>query len=323
MRLEYNNLALGIDIGGTKLAAGIVDQTGHRYSYLVKPTPPTDAEGLLNCIVDLARQAITESGGLQPFAAGVGCGGPMEYPAGIVSPLHIPAWKAFPLRARLGQALGLPTIVDNDAKALALGEALFGAGRGARCLLGMVASTGVGGGIVAGGRLWHGASGNAGHIGHVIVASQGEQCECGAQGCLTAYASGTGMAQRARKALEQGVKSSLAAGPVSEISARVVAQAATEGDELARQLWQEAGQSLAIAIAGAASVLDLDRVVIGGGLIQAGDLLFGPLRQAWGKYAHLDFTRGLQIVPASLGQGSGVVGAAALALAEFGPNRPV
>jgi glucokinase len=187
----------------------------------------------------------------------------------------------------------------------------------------MVASTGVGGGIVAGGRLWHGASGNAGHIGHVIVASQGEQCECGAQGCLTGYASGTGMAQRARKALEQGVKSSLNAGTLSEINARVIAQAAAEGDELSRQLWREAGQSLAIAIAGAASVLDLDRVVIGGGLIQAGDLLFGPLRQAWSNYAHLDFTRGLEIVPASLGQGSGVVGAAALALAEFGPDRPV
>lgn len=310
-------MTLGIDIGGTKLAAGMVDQTGVMHSYLVIPTPPADAEGLLNSILDLARRAIVESG-RQPYAAGVGCGGPMEYPAGLVSPLHIPVWQGFPLRDRLAQALGLPVIVDNDAKAFALGEALFGAGQGARCLLGMVVSTGVGGGIVAGGRLWHGASGNAGHIGHVIVASQGELCECGAVGCLTCYASGTGLAQRARQALAQGVKSRLADWPVAEISARIIGEAAAEGDALALQLWREAAQSLAVAIAGAASLLDLDRVVIGGGLIQAGDFLFGPLRQEWSKYARLSFTRAFPVVPAGLGQGSGVIGAAALAQSEFG-----
>jgi glucokinase len=245
----------------------------------------------------------------------------MEYPAGNVSPLHIPVWQGFPLRSRLQETLGLPVIVDNDAKAFALGEALFGAGQGAKCLLGMVVSTGVGGGIVAGGRLWHGATGNAGHIGHIVVASEGEQCDCGAIGCLTCFASGTGMAERARHALVRGVESRLAARPPAEITARVILEAANGGDILAQQLWREASQSLAIAIAGAASLLDLDRVVIGGGLIQAGDFLFGPLRHAWSKYARLSFTRDLQIVPAALGQGSGVIGAAALALTEFGPDR--
>lgn len=321
MMEEQNNPVLGIDIGGTKLAAGVVGAGGHLYSYLVVPTPQEDAESLLGHILALARRAISERG-LQPYAVGIGCGGPMEYPAGIVSPLHIPIWKAFPLRMRLEQDLGLPVIVDNDAKALALGEYIFGAGQGAKCLLAMTISTGVGGGIVAGGRLLHGASGNAGHIGHVIVNTQGEQCECGAMGCLTCFTSGTGMAQRARKALAEGVKSRLAAWPVSEISARTIAEAAAEGDNLAQQLWYEAAQSLAIAIAGAASLLDLDRVILGGGLIQAGDFLFGPLRQEWSKYARLSFTRDLQIVPAGLGQGSGVIGAAALAFTEFGPGQP-
>ncbi len=321
MKLDHNKTVLGIDIGGTKLAVGVVDASGRVHSYRVAPTPQVEAEGLFRHVMDMARQAIEESG-LQPYAVGVGCGGPMEYPAGIVSPLHIHAWRDFPLRAKTEQELGLPAIVDNDAKALALGEYIFGAGKGSKCLLAMTVSTGVGGGIVVGGRLLHGASGNAGHIGHVIVAGHGEQCDCGAVGCLTCFSSGTGMAQKARKALDQGTASSMSAWPAAEISAKNIARAALEGDNLARQLWYEAAQSLAIAIAGAASLLDLDRVILGGSLIQAGDLLFGPLRQEWSKYAQLSFTRDLQIVRAGLDQGSGVVGAAALALTEFGPDSP-
>lgn len=313
-----NRPALGIDIGGTKLAAGVVDATGQRHSYLVMPTPPVaDGEELLGHVLELSRRAVAESG-LQPFAAGVGCGGPMEFPAGIVSPLHIPVWRDFPLRQRLFEALNMPAIVDNDAKALALGEYTFGAGQGAKCLLTMTISTGVGGGIVVNGKLLHGASGNAGHIGHVVVAREGEVCECGAVGCLTAYTSGTGMAHRARTLLANGASSSLSALPVEEVTAKNIAQAAREGDEFARKLWFEAGQSLAIAVASAANLLDLDRVVLGGGLIQAGELLFGPLRHEWKKFAHLSFSRDLNILPAGLGQGSGVIGAAALAFTEFG-----
>lgn len=312
---------LGIDIGGTKLAAGLVTPDGQVRAYRRQPTPRAhDAEGLVGAIIALAMAARRESG-LTPSALGVGCGGPMAYPSGIVSPLHIPAWRDFPLRARLQAAFGLPTVVDNDAKALALGEARFGAGRGARSLLGMVVSTGIGGGIVVDGRLYHGASGNAGHIGHVIVAAGGPRCECGARGCVTVYAAGTGMAERAALALDRGVRSALGELPRAAVTAATIAEVARAGDPLACRLYADAGRALARAIASAAALLDLDRVVLGGGVTLAGELLFAPLRQEWRERAHLSFTRDLPIVPAGLGAESGVIGAAALAMTDGEAGR--
>lgn len=315
---------LGIDIGGTKTAAGIVAADGRALSYVREPTPQgADAEALLNFVVGVARRACAAVE-VAPVAVGVGCGGPMRYPEGIVSPLHIPAWREFPLRKRLGEVFGLPTIVDNDAKALALGEALFGAGRGARAIAGMVVSTGVGAGIVFEGRLLHGLTGNAGHIGHAIVAPRGLICECGARGCLTPYASGTGLAERAREAIARGTATSLAASPPHEITAEMIAAHAAAGDRLARRLIGEAGMMLARAIASAAALLDIDLFVLGGGVTRSGPLLFGPLRRELRRHAHLPFTRDLRVIPALLGQESGVVGAAALARAlavgSIGPH---
>jgi glucokinase len=304
---------LGIDIGGTKTAAGIVAADGRALSYVREATPQgADAQRLLEFVAGVARRACAAAG-VAPAAVGVGCGGPMRYPEGVVSPLHIPVWRDFPLRDALAGAFGLPTIVDNDAKALALGEALFGAGRGSRAMVGMVVSTGVGGGIVVGGRLLHGATGNAGHIGHAIVVPGGLSCECGARGCLTPYASGTGIAARAREAIRRGVPTSLAALPPDQLTAEMIAAHAAGGDRLARRLFGDAGRMLARAIAGAAAVLDVDRFVLGGGVTRSGALLFGPLRRELRLRARLSFTAGMDVVPAQLGLESGVVGAAALA----------
>lgn len=303
---------LGIDVGGTKLAAGVVESGGGVLSYVREPTPVNlDAEGLLACVCALAERACRESS-LVPEALGIGCGGPMVFPEGVVSPLHIPVWRNFPLRARLEVALGLPTVLDNDAKAFALGEAYFGAGYGAQCLLGIVVSTGVGGGIVVAGRLLHGASGNAGHIGHAIVAARGPRCTCGGNGCVSVYASGTGLAARALAALKRGTPSLLAGLPYGEVTGATIAAAAAAGDLLAGRLMQDAALALARGIASAANILDLDRVVIGGGITQAGDLLFAPLRRELRRRARLDFSCDLPVLPAALGQQAGVVGAAAL-----------
>jgi glucokinase len=305
---------LGIDIGGTKLAAGVVSRDGEVRSYLRQPTPhDKDAEALLAAVVELAERARGDAC-VSVDAVGIGCGGPLLYPDGIVSPLHIPAWRGFPLRERLAMALGLTAVLDNDAKAFALGEATFGAGRGSHCLLGMIVSTGVGGGIILDGRLLHGASGNAGHVGHVTVAAEGPLCPCGARGCVTAYASGTGLAARAYEAVAAGESSALAALPESQITGRAVVEAAAAGDALARRLLDDAAHALAIGIAGAANLLDLDRVVIGGGLAQAGELLLEPLRRALRSHTRLAFLRGLDVRPASLGPEAGVTGAAALAM---------
>src|SRR5438874_6294450 len=154
---------LAVDVGGTKMATGVVDRDGRVDGAVEVPTPVADAEGLFAALRGAIDQSLAVVG-LTPAglaAIGVGCGGPMRYPAGEVSPLNIPGWRGFPLRARLAAAYGCPVVVDNDAKAMALGEHWRGAGQGARCLLGMVVSTGVGGGIVVEGRPLHGAHGNA------------------------------------------------------------------------------------------------------------------------------------------------------------------
>ncbi len=305
---------LGIDIGGTKLAAGVVTRLGQPLSYLREQTRhAAGAEALFEQVITLSQQAIKASP-VTPVMVGVGCGGPMEWPEGRVSPLHIPVWRAFPLKQRLQEVFGWPVEVDNDAKAFALGEALFGAGQGATNMLGMVVSTGVGGGIVTQGQLYHGATGNAGHIGHVIVAEEGLACDCGAVGCMLTFASGTWLAIRARLALEAGEPSSLAGLPPVEVNAHQVALAARQGDKLALRLYDGAARALARAIASTASLFDLDRVVMGGGVTEAGDLLFEPLRQEYARRARLTFTHHVQILPASLGPQSGVIGAASLML---------
>ena len=190
-------LVLAIDVGGTKLATGIVDAAGAVAGYVELPTPAADAETIFGQLRAAIARSLDATGvpASRLEGVGVGCGGPMRYPEGRVSPLNIPGWRDFPLRARLAEALGCPVVVDNDAKAMALGEHWRGAGQGARCLLGMVVSTGVGGGIVVDGRLLHGAQGNAGHIGHVIVAPNGPRCPCGARGCVEAVASGPSIAR--------------------------------------------------------------------------------------------------------------------------------
>jgi glucokinase len=292
---------LGIDVGGTKIAAGVVGAGGALRSFAMVPTPrDADADDLFAAVMALSERAAGE-GSAPPVAVGVGCGGPMRFPDGVVSPLHIPAWRGFPLRARLERALGLPTVADNDAKAFALGQARFGAGRGARCLLGMVVSTGVGGGVVEDGRLRHGATGNAGHVGHVVVSPRGPRCDCGARGCVTAYASGPSIAARAQPALGR------------DVTAAEVAAVAAAGDPLAGRLLRDAGVALARGIAAAANVLDLDRVVIGGGVSRAGPALFDPLRAALPVWTRLDFLARLEVLPAERPDEAGVLGAAALA----------
>lgn len=311
---------LGIDIGGTKLAVGVVAPGGEVLSYLRRPTPTDlDAESLLVAVVELGKLARQESD-REPMAIGIGCGGPIFFEEDTVSPLHIPAWRKFPLRARLEAALELPTVLDNDAKAFALGEALYGAGRGASCMLGMVVSTGIGGGIVVDGRLLDGAHGNGGHIGHTIVSVRGPRCFCGAVGCLTAYSAGRGLTARAMAALKRGAQSSLSALPPEAITGQAIIEAASAGDALASRLVRDAALALGRAIATTANILDLDRVVLGGGLIQAGELILGPMHRELRRRARLAFSRHVEVRTAELGPGSGVVGAASLLLQHW--QRP-
>jgi glucokinase len=300
---------LAIDVGGTKLAAAVVDRAGQLLASRRVATPPvSNADALFEALKNVCREVLDQAR-TDVVAIGVGCGGPMAYPAGRVSPLNIPVWRDFPLRDRLEATFGRPAWVDNDAKALALGERWRGAGRGSNNMLGMVVSTGVGGGVILDGRLLHGQAGNAGHVGHIIVWPGGPLCGCGAHGCVEGVASGSGLARRLATAIGQGARTSLA----DDATAVEIAAAARAGDALAAELFRTAGEAVGRGIASAAALLDLELVAIGGSIsLRAWDLLGPPLLGEIERSARLDFTRRLRVVQAELGDAAGLYGAAQL-----------
>jgi len=279
---------LAVDVGGTKMAAGLVTVDGELVARAVRPTPKgADGEEVLAVLLDACAEVRTGD----EIACGVGCGGPMTRGGATVSPLNIPGWRHFPLRARLADALGLGVHIDNDAKALALGEGWRGAARDERDYLAMVVSTGVGGGIVLDGRLLDGVDANAGHIGHVIVEPEGRVCPCGARGCLEAEASGTA------------------------IAARTGAPAAEAPDEERAR----AGRMVGRAVASVVALLDLRLAAVGGSVaLGYGDTFFRAAQQELSARARLEFARTARIVPVGLGDEGPLVGAAAVALGALG-----
>jgi glucokinase len=303
---------LAVDVGGTKLAAGLVEPGGRVLTWTQVPTPAgLDAEQLWRTldalITSVLERADVTTAGLA--GCGCGCGGPMEWPAGVVSPLNIPGWRGFPLRSRLAERLNGTTVrVHNDAICMVAAEHWRGAGRGRDNVLGMVVSTGVGGGLVLDGQLIRGASGNAGHIGHVVVDPEtGPLCGCGGRGCAEAIARGPALVTWAQA---EGWRPDQ-----QDATAKDLAGDGALGHPIGLAAMRRAGRALGIAIASATSLCDLEVVSVGGGLSQAGPLLFDPLEEALRAHARLAFTRQVRVVPAALGQSAGLVGAAALILA--------
>lgn len=295
------SLTLAIDIGGTKVAAGLVNSSGGLVRKATSPTPHGDAEAVWAA----ARQLVVEmTSGDAVRGVGISSAGPVHLPAGTVSPINIASWRDFPLVERVAAMVpGVPVRLGGDGLCMALGEHRHGAGRNAQFLLGMVVSTGVGGGLVLDGAPYDGATGNAGHVGHVVVDLDGERCTCGGRGCVETIAAGPRMAAWARA-------NGWTAGP--EADAKELAEAAMSGNALALSAFRRGAAAAAAMIASVAAVCDLDLIVIGGGVAKSGALLFDPVREALGTYAQLDFIRGIRVVPAELGGDAGLVGAAAL-----------
>ena len=303
-------LTLAIDIGGTKIAVGLADRSGALVHTAITPTPRGDAEEVWAAA---ARLITTTTADTAVRGVGIASAGPIHLPTGTVSPLNIGGWRDFPIVARVGGLVpGVPVRLGGDGLCMALGEYRHGAGRGAQFLLGMVVSTGVGGGLILDGAPYDGATGNAGHVGHVVVDLDGEPCACGGRGCVEAIASGPHLVKWAR---DHGWVAS------ADASAKDLAADAGTGNELALLAFRRGATAIAAMIASVAAVCDLDLVVIGGGVAKAGPLLFDPLRQALAGYAKLEFIRGLRVVPAQLGSDAGLVGAAALVDAPRPPAR--
>ncbi len=281
---------LAVDIGGTKMAAAVVDERGGLVARRQVPTEGADAEVLLATLARLVDD-VRDEAGQDLVGCGVGCGGPMARGGVTVSPLNIAAWRDFPLRDRLGDHTGLVTWVDNDAKALALGEGWRGAAQGHRDFLAMVVSTGVGGGIVLDVRLLDGAGGNAGHIGHLNVVPDGRRCPCGARGCLEAEASGTAIAA------------------ITGRSAKVATP-----DVVART-----GALVGRAVGSVAALLDLPLACVAGSVaLGFGDPFFAAAQEAVDATARIGHARGTVIRPGGLGPDGPLVGAGAVAWRALG-----
>jgi glucokinase len=317
-----NDLLLALDYGGTKHMAGLLrpgERTWAAYTRVQSPPGP-DAAYDQATMRRMALGMLAQAPG-RLAAIGVSFGGPVDATRGLVRlSHHVPGWEEVPLRDQLQTEFGVPVAVDNDANVAALGEWRFGAGQGAESLLYVTISTGIGGGWVLGGRIWGGADGMAGEIGHMIVRPGGAPCACGRHGCTEAEACGWAIAAKARERLsdkrrktkDEGARLlTLAGGRAEAVTAQMVAQAADSGDALAQAVMDEAARALGSALGAAISLMNPERTVLGGGVTKSGERWWQIVR-ATARDHVLPQTR-VDIVPAALGDDAPLWGAAALA----------
>jgi glucokinase len=306
---------VGVDLGGTLIRAAVATGPATHGSPARHPTPAEPPPAVLDAV---AASVLEATGGLAPAGVAMGVPGPVDPRSGLVyAAPNLHGWEGVEAGRLLGERLGCPVAIQNDANLAGFAEWTAGAGRGTRDFVFLTVSTGVGGGLVLDGELYTGATGTAGELGHVPTGLDGPACAQGHPGCLEGIASGTGIAERARAALGAGQPSVLAAVGDS-LDARDVQAAAEAGDALARGLFDDAGRALGRAIGGIVNVLSPEVVAIGGGLLGAGELLFAPLRAAVAEIAFEVPLRRCRIVAAALGTDAGLVGSTAWAVRRFG-----
>ncbi|MFA0747755.1 ROK family protein [Fervidibacter sp.] len=305
---------IGVDVGGTKMTAALANRDGKIVKLLrIQTRREEGAEGGFKAICEMVKSLLDEAQtqGLSVERIGVGFGGPVDFERGTVYlSHHVPGWENFPLKAELERSLGVPVTVDNDANAGTLGEWMFGAGKGVNDLLYVNIGTGIGGGIVSGGKMVRGWRNLAGEIGHMTVKPNGPTCTCGRKGCLEALASGSAIGREGTERLGRPVRS------------EEVFQLADQGDPIAKQILAEAVDALAFAIGAAANLFNPKKVILGGGVAEAPEhLLIEPLRERLVRYTLPQVYEGLEVVRAQLGYDAGIMGAIALALMPEGGSE--
>lgn len=313
---------IGVDLGGTNIVVGALTEDGtENPTVLSEPTrsdegPDGVVDRMVRMIEAVIDETMTRTGAERGDFLGVGVGapGPLDRERGIVITTPNLGWTDFPLRDVIGDRVGLQATLDNDANCATLGEWWLGAAQGGRNVVGMTIGTGIGGGLILDGRLYHGASDVAGEIGHITIDVTGRRCKCGNYGCLEAYASGPSIADRAREALMGNADSllhTLVDGELDLITAATVYSAAERGDETALEVVRETARFLGAGIGNLLNIFNPDVVVICGGVTQAGDSLFEPLRREVRKRAFRPAVDACRIVPGTLPGTAGVVGAVA------------
>lgn len=312
---------MGVDIGGTKIATGLVDLNCNLLAKVEVPTLAKEAsEIILGQVYKSIDETIKEGHCTREDISGIGviAPGPLNRYTGVIfhSP-NIPAWRNLPLPQLLTEHYRLPAILENDANAAGLAEALFGAAVGYKYVLYVTVSTGIGTGIIIEGEIYHGRTGMAAEGGHLTINFQGPRCGCERRGCIEAYAAGPALARRAKeKMIASSHPSSkildYTDGDIEKITPRIIARAAEEGDDFSRELIRETGEYLGIWLGGMVNVLEPDIIVIGGGVSLIGEALFNSIRETMPNYSINPFAQEIHIVPAKLQTDVGILGAAAL-----------
>jgi glucokinase len=310
-------ITIGVDVGGTKIAGGVVDETGRVHQDVRVETENTSTEAIVDAIVEVVDR-LQAAEGETAAAVGIAAAGYIDAARSTVLFAPNLVWRNTPLRDLVSARVGLPVVVENDANAAAWGEFVFGAGQGVDDMLMLTVGTGLGGGIVSDGDLYRGSFGIGAELGHMRVVVDGHRCGCGNRGCWEVYASGTALVREARALAESGSPRAgaileLAGGNPAEIGGAMITTAAQDNDPAAIELLEELGRWLGEGIASVAAILDPARVVVGGGVADAGDLLLAPARQAFARQlTGRGYRPMLTIVEAQL-DNAGIVGAADLA----------
>jgi glucokinase len=308
-------LSIGIDVGGTNVKLGLV-RGAKILRQEMHPTAPlaSSPQAMIKALVDWTRALQAASPG--PVAGvGVGIPGLVRYPKGIVdSCVNLAGWKKIPLRATLSSKLRLPVQVDNDVNAMSLAEWLYGAGRGVENLLCLTLGTGVGGGLILGGKVYHSRLGPSAEVGHMPLARRGIACSCGGEACLERYVGNRDILKQVRRQLADGARSRLTQmldGDLNRLTPELIDRACAQGDRFAQSVWAQAGEAIGLSLVQVVNLLSPDRIVIGGGIAKAGQWIFEPIRKTVRRRA----MRGLEkvsIVRAKLGASAGLIGAALL-----------
>ena len=318
-----SKIIIGVDLGGTNIKTAIVDQDKR---IIAKSSRPTEDDSGPEAVMNLMTQSICEllrDNNLdmsQVLAAGFGAPGPMNWQTGIVfSPPNLKGWKDVPLAAEMQRRLQVPCYVDNDANVACYGEYWLGAGQGAESIVVFTLGTGVGGGIVVFGKLLRGIDGTAAELGHITVQRDGRLCGCGARGCLEAYASVTGMKRTAVESWDKETTSlkTLCGCDPEKLTGKMIYNAAVGGDAFARQVFHETAVWLGLGAASMVNALNPERIILCGGMSNAGELLFATVRETVMLNAFEVPAKRCEILPAGLGEDSGVIGCAGCALTRY------
>lgn len=316
-------VVVGIDLGGTAIKTAVVTSEGEVTGWGSRPTrADAGPEAIMDDMAAGVEQALSDSGHAREevLAVGAGSPGPMNWREGIIFEApNLAGWRNVKLAEGLSNRLNLPCYIENDANAAGYGEYWQGAGRGTSTMCLLTLGTGIGGGLVINGKLFRGIDGTAAEFGHMKIQRDGRECGCGGRGCLETYGSVTGMIRTAMEGLGDHPDSSLAklGDGENRLTGSIIADAAEEGDAYAREVIRLTGEWIGIGISNLVNILNPERVVLCGGMIAAGELLFEPIRETAMANAFEVPAKRAQIVPAGLGQDSGVIGAAGVALERY------